>query len=77
MNRSMMSPMAALLVFALALSPCASGYVADTTVPQNGGCPSFDLWNLSQASPLNRRWSTSLPLAPPTILTVAAQGTSA
>jgi len=77
MNRWIMSPMAALLVFALAFSPCASGYVADTTVPQNGGCPQFDLWNLSPASPLNRRWSTSLPLAPPTILTVAAQGTSA
>jgi len=77
MNRWIMSPMAALLVFALAFSPCASGYVADTTVPQNGGCPQFDLWNLSPASPLNRRWSTSLPLAPQTILTVAAQGTSA
>jgi Matrixin len=76
MNRSIMSPMAALLEFALCLSPCASGYVADTTVPQGGGCPSLDRWNLSPASPLSRRWSTSLPLAPPTILTVAAQGTN-
>ena len=77
MNRSIMSPIAALLVFALAFSPCANGYVADTTVPQNGGCPSLDRWNLSPASPLNRRWSTSLPLAPQTILTLAAQGTNA
>jgi hypothetical protein len=49
----------------------------DSTVPQAGGCPAFDRWNLSLASPLNRRWSTSLPLAPTMLLTVAAQGTSA
>jgi matrixin len=65
------------LVVAMAVSPCANGYVADTTAQQGGGCPVFDRWNLSLASPLNRRWSTSLPLAPSTILTVATQGTSA
>jgi hypothetical protein len=77
MNRSIFTAIAVPLVCALVLSPCANAYVADTTVPQSGGCPAFDLFNLSTASPLNRRWSTSLPLAPPTILTIAAQGTSA
>jgi hypothetical protein len=55
----------------------AEGYLLDTTVPQGGGCPASDRWNLSLASPLSRRWSTSLPLAPQTVLTVAAGGTSA
>lgn len=77
MKRAIVTATATLLLFAMALGPCAIGYVADTTVPQSGGCPAFDLLNLSPASPLNRQWSTSLPLAPPTILTVAAQGTSA
>lgn len=77
MRRCFVAATAGLAICAMTLAPCASGYVADTTVPQSGGCPAFDLWNLSSASPLNRRWSTSLPLAPPTILTVAAQGTSA
>ena len=49
----------------------------DTTLPTVGGCPQLDRWNLSLASPLNRRWSTSLPLAPQTILTAAAQGSAA
>jgi Matrixin len=67
------------VMFALTaiLDPSPSAYVMDSTVPQSGGCPAFDRWNLSLASPLNRRWSTSLPLVPPTLLTVAAQGTSA
>ncbi|HXY79636.1 MAG TPA: matrixin family metalloprotease [Candidatus Bathyarchaeia archaeon] len=77
MIRSTAVPIAVMAAFAIALSPCANGYVADTTVPQSGGCPVPDLWNLSPTSPLNRQWSTSLPLAPPTVLTVAAQGTSA
>src|SRR5579875_685594 len=41
------------------------------------GCPVLDRWNISVSQPLNRRWSTSLPLAPVTILTVAAENTSA
>ncbi|HXX43579.1 MAG TPA: matrixin family metalloprotease [Candidatus Acidoferrales bacterium] len=76
MKRFTAVAIAAMLASAACLEPCASGYVADTTVPQSGGCPAFDLWNLSSTSPLNRQWSTSLPLAPTTILTVAAQGTS-
>lgn len=77
MNRSISGAIAVPLLYIMAFSPCARGYVADTTVPQNGGCPALDRFDLSSASPLNRRWSTSLPLAPPTILTVAAEGTSA
>jgi len=77
MRRCFLAATAGLAMCALTLGPCASAYVSDTTVPQSGGCPAFDLWNLSSTSPLNRQWSTSLPLAPPTILTVAAQGTSA
>ncbi len=66
-----------LLVFALLGGPSAEAYLMDTTVPQAGGCPAFDRWNLSLASPLNRRWSTSLPLGPPTLVTVAALGSAA
>jgi hypothetical protein len=59
------------------LGPSANGYVFDTTVPQAGGCPALDLWNISLAAPLNRRWSTSLPSSPSTIRTVAVAGSSA
>ena len=58
-------------------TPPAEAYLMDTTIPQAGGCPSFDRWNLSLASPLNRRWSTSLPSAPVTVRTAAASGTPA
>lgn len=68
---------ASLCVLGLLGSPAASGYLADTTLPQGGGCPALDRWNISPAAPLGRRWSTSLPVAPATVLTVAAQGTSA
>lgn len=77
-----MKPAIAILV-AVALSfapfgaPPAEAYLMDTTTPQAGGCPSFDRWNLSLASPLNRRWSTSLPSAPATLRTAAASGTPA
>ena len=63
-------------ICAIAIPP-ARGYVADSTIPQAGGCPQPDRFNLSLASPLNRQWSTSLPLAPPTLVTMAAQGTPA
>jgi hypothetical protein len=49
-------------------------YTVDSTIPQTGGCPQPNRWNLSLAAPLNRRWSTAMPtLLSPTILTVAAQ----
>jgi hypothetical protein len=49
-------------------------YSVDSTMPQAGGCPQPNRWNLSLAGPLNRRWSTALPtLLSPTILTVALQ----
>jgi hypothetical protein len=69
--------MMVLLVFALLGGPSAEAYLLDTTIPQAGGCPAFDRWNLSLASPLNRRWSTSLPEAPPTLVTLAALGSAA
>ena len=68
--------MAALLVFSMANSAPVNAYLADSTVPQTGGCPQPDHFNLSLASPLSRQWSTSLSTIPPTILTVATQGTS-
>jgi len=77
MRRFVVEAIAGLLACGMVLEPCASGYVADTTVSQSGGCPAFDLWNLSQAAPLDRQWSTSLSIAPQTVLTVAGQGTSA
>jgi hypothetical protein len=71
--------LATLLVFLVAAvhTPDAFSYTTDSTVPLAGGCPQPNRWNLSLASPLNRRWSTSLPLTSTSILTVAAQGTSA
>jgi hypothetical protein len=64
------------LLAALGNQP-ASAYLADVTLPAAGGCPALDRWNISTTQPLNRRWSTSLPLEPVTILTVAAENSSA
>ena len=77
MKRAATVATAALCVLALVSGPAARGYLVDTTLPQSGGCPAFDRWNLSLASPLSRRWSTSLPVAPATVLTAAAPGSSA
>jgi hypothetical protein len=49
-------------------------YTVDSTIPQTGGCPQPNRFNLSLAAPLNRRWSTAMTtLLMPTVLTVAAQ----
>lgn len=56
-------------------APPARAYLADTTVPEGGGCPALDRWNLSLAAPLNRRWSTSLPTA--ALATTSAPGAAA
>jgi hypothetical protein len=66
-----------LLVFSALSAPWADAYLMDSTVPQSGGCPALDRWNLSVSLPLDRQWSTSLPLAPQTVLTVAAAGSGA
>jgi hypothetical protein len=76
MRRMISIAMAAVLIFSTVSVLPVEGYLLDSTVPQEGGCPAYDRWNLSLASPLNRRWSTSLPLAPQTVLTIAAEGTS-
>jgi hypothetical protein len=65
-----------LLIFAAVHTPEAFSYTTDSTVPLAGGCAQPNRFNLTLASPLNRRWSTSLPLTT-TILTIAAQGTPA
>src|SRR5579863_7236536 len=53
-------------------------YAVDSTIPQSGGCPQPNRWDLSLSSPLNRRWSTALPtLLSPTILTVSQQNSPA
>jgi hypothetical protein len=67
----------ALLLFALLGEPAARAYLMDTTIPQAVGCPAFNRWNLSIASPLDRQWSTSLPGAPATVVTAGAAGTPA
>jgi len=77
MKPSITIGMAVVLVFALLGGPSAEAYLLDTTIPQAGGCPAFDRWNLSVASPLDRRWSTSLPEGPPTLVTVATAGSAA
>jgi len=69
--------LAILLLLGAITAPATQAYLIDSTFPQAGACPAFDRWNLSPSAPLSRRWSTSLPLAPPTVLTVAAGGTDA
>jgi Matrixin len=66
----------ALLFFHPAFAAGPFPYSVDSTVAQTGGCPQPNHWNLSLASPLNRRWSSSLPtLISPAIITVAPQNT--
>ena len=65
------------LMMLIGIVPAVNAYVFDTTVPSPGGCPQPDRWSLSTANPLSRRWSTMLPLAPPTIITAAAAQSSA
>jgi hypothetical protein len=77
MKRVMALTATVLFFIATLGSPSARGYLADMTLPAAGGCPALDRWNLSVSESLNRRWSTSLPLSPVTILTVAAQNSSA
>lgn len=77
-----MKRVAAMLLAIIVLLVIAEGsavraYVFDTTAPSTGGCPQWDRWSLSPANPLIRRWSTSLPLAPPAILTSAPNQASA
>ena len=68
---------AAIVLLSFVLQSTASAYLVDTTVPQGGGCPQPQRWNLSLAAPLNRRWSTSLGVSPATVVTAAAIATSA
>lgn len=68
---------AAIVLLPLVLESTASAYLIDTTVPQEGGCPQPQRWNLSLAAPLNRRWSTSLAVSPATVVTAAASATAA
>lgn len=78
MKRLIATCTAALLVLAGARDARAALYTFDSTIPAAGGCPQPNHFNLALASPLNRRWSTSLPsLLQPVILTVAPSGTSA
>jgi len=77
MKRALTSTTLCLFLFCSVQIPDALSYTTDSTVPLAGGCPQPNRWNLSLASPLNRRWSTSLLLTGVTILTVAAQRTPA
>jgi Matrixin len=77
MRQAVAVMISALFLMATIADPSARGYSVDTTIPLAGGCPRPDLWGLSIGSPLDRQWSTSLPLSPATILTAAASGTSA
>lgn len=77
MKRITTSMTVTVLLWVLTFGTGARAYVFDTTVPTAGGCPQPNHWNLSIANPLSRQWSTSLPLAPPTLLTAAAPQTAA
>ena len=78
MKRAIACLTIALFSTAMIFTPAVQAYSFVSTVPQSGGCPQPNSWNLSVSSPLDRQWSTSLPsLISPVILTVAAAGTSA
>ena len=78
MKRAIACLTIALFSVAMIFTPAVQAYSFVSTVPQSGGCPQPNSWNLSVSSPLDRQWSTSLPsLISPVILTVAAAGTSA
>jgi hypothetical protein len=68
---------AAMILLATLGNQPASGYLPDVTLPAAGGCPALDRWDISTTQPLNRRWSTSLPLAPAALLTVASENSTA
>jgi len=75
MNRTLAFALAVSLVVLIPCQP-ATAYLVDTTVPQGGGCPQPQLFNLS-TTPLNRRWSVALPSSPATLLTSASAGSNA
>lgn len=79
MNRNkLLAPFISIIaVLSISITPVVHAYVFDTTIPSAGGCPQPDRWSLSLADPLSRQWSTSLPLAPPTIVTAATAQTAA
>ena len=82
MNSSLIRPLVRLTICAFVLqsvlAPSALAYTHDYTVPASGGCPVAQRQNISNAAPLARQWSTSLPnVNPPTIVTAAAPGTAA
>ncbi len=58
----------------LAVATAAAAYSLNYVVPSSGGCPMPT--RMSTASPIARRWSTSLSTSPQTIFTLAAPGTS-
>ena len=78
MKRALTAATILALMFSAISQAGALPYTVDSTIPQAGGCPQPNRWNLSPAAPLNRRWSTALPaLLSPTILTIAPQNSSA
>jgi hypothetical protein len=79
MKRLIASFMAFLLVLACTQDAQADLYTFDSTIPSAGGCPLPNHFNLALSSPLNRRWSTSIPfsLLQQILLTVAPSGTPA
>ncbi|MGH9690875.1 MAG: matrixin family metalloprotease [Candidatus Acidiferrales bacterium] len=77
MKRALAIATTAGLLLAMAFEPSANAYLVDSVVPLAGGCPEPGRWNLSLAAPLIRRWSTSLPSGPATLLTSSSSGTSA
>ena len=76
MKRTLAFALAVLLVV-LIPSQQAIAYLVDTTIPQGGGCPQPQRFNLSTSAPLNRQWSVALSSSPATLLTSASPGSSA
>ena len=67
-------PLFPVCAVALAFATGAAGYTLNYTLPASGGCPVPT--RFSTVTAIAREWSTSLPVSPQTIFTVAAPGTS-
>lgn len=62
------------LIATIGMATAATAYSLNYIVPSSGGCPVPT--RMATATPIARRWSTSLPSSPQTIFTVAAAGTA-
>jgi hypothetical protein len=74
MKKALAAVTIVLFYFSATSGAGAFPYTVGSTIPQTGGCPQPNRFNVSLAAPANRRWSTAMTtLLSPTVLTVAVQ----